>query len=296
METILNEPFIQKIILDVSLSNWDIDYAIRYVTVMISKFAKRDPKFFLANEEERLKMLLNKNIEEYPYVICKTLHELIQLVLRELGIESRVVIATNTRIPLYALIVEGQHNRYFIDALHDLFRAQYNIQPVCYGAHINSNTSILDQDELKLKTLPLEYIKQMDLDMGIIDEEYFSDYINRIKTNFTDRNIAKGIFMCKDSYSLLRTKIDYISNTFLNIYPVDGPIERTALHVYLRNNLYNKSEKDNFYVGNRIDKEGNPVFIQIKYGSKLLTFEEVCEQEVYYLRETTDSIIPTGIK
>ena len=294
MESIINEPFIQKIILDVYLSNWTTDYAIRYVTVMISKLAKRDPKFFLANEEQKLNMLENKTYEEYPYVICKTLHELIRDVLKEIGINSKVVQATNTKIPLYALIVEGSHDRYFIDALHDLFRAQHNIQPVCYGAHINSNTSILQEE--RLKTLPLEYIRQMDLDMGIIDEEYFSDYINRIKTSFTDRNIAKGIFMCNDSYSLLKTKIEYISDMYLNVYPLEGPIERTALHVYLRNNLFNKSEKDNFYVGNRIEKENNPVFIQIKYGSKLLVYEEVCEDEIYSLKETTDAIIPTGIK
>ena len=93
-------------------------------------------------------------------------------------------------------------------------------------------------------------------------------------------------------YELLKKKIQYISENFLNVYPVHGPIERTGLHVYLRTNLFNKSEKANFYVGNRIDKEGNPVYIQVKYGTHNLTFEEVLDNERYSLQETTESITP----
>jgi hypothetical protein len=288
--------YIQKIILDVELAHFDTDEAIRYVTVMISKQVKRDPKFFLLKDEAREEMFKKQEYNTYPYVICKTLHELIQEVLGILGIESRVVVATNTRIPLYALIVDGKNNRYFIDALHDLFRSQYNIEPVCYGAHIKSNGSILDEKALGLVTLPLEYIREMDLKTGLIQDEYFSDYIKRIQPEFIDRNKAKIAFGITDSYELLKTKMAYNSQHFLNLYPVEGPIERTALHVYLRTNLFNKSERNNFYVGNRIDKEGNPVFIQIKFGSKLLTYEEVCHNEEYSLIETTDSLVPTGVK
>lgn len=77
---------------------------------------------------------------------------------------------------------------------------------------------------------------------------------------------------------------------------MDGLIERTGLHVYIRNNLYNKSEKTNFYVGNRIDKEGNPIYIIIKYGTHVFTFEEVCEDKKYSLVETSEIIAPRIIK
>lgn len=294
---ILNNRDIQKIIFDVQQNNWNADYAIRYVVVSISRFVKRDPKFFLAPEKERLNLIGNMNYQkDYPYVICKTLHELIKEVLDILGIQSKVVIATNTTIPLYALIVEGEHSRYFIDALHDLFRSQYRIKPVSYGARIKSNTSILDNDKNQLQDLPLDYIKKIDLDTGLIQEEYFSDAINRIKIELTDRNKAKALFLTNNSYELLKRKIEHISENYLNVYPVDGPIERVGLHVYLRSNLFNRSEKANFYVGNRIDKENNPVYIIIKYGPYNITFEEVFDHEKYLLKETTESIAPRTFK
>ena len=61
-------------------------------------------------------------------------------------------------------------------------RAQYNIQPVTYGTHIRSKSNIIDADSLKLVDLPLDYIREMDVNTGIIKDEYFSDYINRVKT------------------------------------------------------------------------------------------------------------------
>ena len=297
MEKIINEPFIRKIIKDVLDNHLSTDYAIRYVTVMISKNVRRDPKFFLASEDVRLRLLDSKNYEtDFPNVICKTLHELIRDVLKELGINSKIVIATNTVVPLYALIVEGEHNRYFIDALHDLFRVQYNIRPVSYGAHIRSNTSIIDREKEKITDLSLDYIRQMDLDMKIIDGEYFSDFIDRIKNEFIERNKAKILFREEDSFRLFKSKMRYNSDTFLNIYKVEGPIERAALHVYLRNNLFNKTEKANFHVGNRVDKEGNPVFIQIKLGSRIINYEEVKRDNIYSLEEISEVKVPSGIK
>ena len=292
MESILDSYEIQKLLLDVQLSNWDTDHAIRYIVLGISRMVRRNPEFFLSPESKRLDMVKDMNYEkDFPNIICKTLHELIRDVLATIGIKSKVVVATNTKIPLYALIVEGEHNRYFIDALHDLFRAQYNIQPVSYGAPIRSNTCILDTNGLT--DLSLDYIREIDTNIGAIDEEgYFSDFINRIKSNFINRNKAKEVFDEKDPFELIKTKVRFISDNYLNLYPVSGPIERTGLHVYLRTNLFNKSERANYYIGNRIDKEGNPVYINIKYGTRNVTFEEVEDREEYSLVETTEAITP----
>ena len=247
MNYVLKRPEIQKIILEVLNNKWNIDYAVRYVTVEISKLVKRDVSFFKMSDDEKLDNLKEQNYElSYPNVICKTLHELIRDVLDYLGIESKVVIATNTKVPLYALIVEGEYGRYFIDALNDLFKVQYNIQPVTYGNCICSNNNILDTS--KLLSLDLDYIREMDLDMGIIKTEYFSDYINRIKNKYIDRNQAKRILEIESSLELLKRKMKLISEMYLNNHPVEGPYERVGLHVYLRNNLFNKSEKKMYRV------------------------------------------------
>ena len=297
---ILNNKEIQEIIFKVQQSNWNTDYAIRYVVVSISRLVKRDSVFFLIPESERLDLLKNADYhKDYPNVICKTLHELIRDVLATLGIKSTVVQATNTTIPLFALIVEGEHNRYFVDALHDLFRSQYRIRPVSYGARIRSNTSTIDNNKYNLVDLPLDYIEEMDIGTGLINKEYFSDTINKIKPTLIDRNKTKDFFR-KDGeyideisgYDLLKRKIKFVSDNYLNLYPMHGPIERAGLHVYLRSNVFNKSEKTNFYVGNRTDKENNPVYVQIKYGPYNITFEEVMENDKYLLQETAEAITP----
>ena len=101
MNNILNSREIQKIILDVQLNNWNTDYAIRYVVVSISRLVRRDPVFFLTPEKDRIPLVNSMSYEkDYPNIICKTLHELIADVLSILGIKSRVVVATNTTIPL----------------------------------------------------------------------------------------------------------------------------------------------------------------------------------------------------
>ena len=293
MDNILNNPKIKMILNDVKNNNWNTDYAVRYIVVNISRLVRHDPVFYLSSNKEKIEMFRDGNYKkDFPNIICKTLHELIRDILATIGIKSKVVVATNAALPLYALIVEGENNRYFVDALYDLFRAQYDIQPVTYGSHIRSKSNILDEKALKLESLPLDYIREMDIDTGIINQEYFSDYINKIKNDFTNRNKAKEFFGVDNSVDLIEKKVEYISNSYLNLYSMDGPIERTALHVFFRNNLYNKSEKSNFYIGNRIDKENNPVYIIIKYGTRVFTFEEVYENNKYSLVETMDVITP----
>lgn len=60
----------------------------------------------------------------------------------------------------------------------------------------------------------MDYIREMDVNTGIIKDEYFSDYINRVKTNFTDRNKAKEIFAVDSSIELVEKKVKYISDNF----------------------------------------------------------------------------------
>ena len=290
---ILNKPEILNIIQTVRQNHWNTDYAARYVVVSISRLVKRDPKFFLSPEVERIYMFQNMNYEsDYPNVICKTLHELIRDVLDVLGIKSTVVKATNTTIPLFALIIDGEHNRYFVDALHDLFRSQYNVRPIAYGAKIRSKTSIIDDKKEHLVDLPLDYVREIDVNTGLIPGEYFSDEMARERLKLVDRNVARKIFGEKNTVELLKKKISYVSDKYLNVYPVHGPIERTGLHVYLRNTLFNNSEKEKFYVGNRIDKEGNPVYVLITYGVHNFTYEEVFKDNKYSLQETAEAIAP----
>lgn len=294
---IINKPEIQEIINTVqSHRNRNTDYAIRYVVVMISRLVKRDVNFFFSTEEEKIKQLQFKTYNDYPNVICKTLSELIRDVLYLLWINSKVVIATNTKVPLYALIVEGENGKYFIDALHDLFRSQHRIQPDSYWAYNKSNTIIVQDKDLTI--LSLDDIRCMDIDMKLIESQYFNDYIENIKQNLIDRNKAKLFFTLQwnDAYELLKHKIGYISESYLNVFPIEWPLERVAFHVYLRSNLYNKSEKDKFRIKNDEDDPNYPVIIRIQYGRLFLTYKEIIKYSEnwrkYLLKKESEYLHP----
>ena len=293
MNDILKRPEIQKIIFKVLNHNWNTDYAIRYVTVEISKLVQRDVSFFRLSEEERLKRLPSLHYETtYPNVMCKSLHTLIKDVLDYLGINSHIVQATNSQVPLYALVVEGEHGRYFIDALNDLAKVQYRLQPVTYGNYIVSKHSLLDPKELI--TIPREGIREMDLDLGIIESEYFSDKIDRIRSKFNDRNQAMRLFESEDGLDLIQRKLDHISDQYLNVYPINGPMERVALHVYFRNQLFNKTEREQYRV--HLKEDDDQVYLLIDFGGYVMRYEEVKEDGKYSLKKTISETIKKGSK
>lgn len=271
---------INKIIIEAAKYK-NTDYAIRYIVVSISRIVQRDLKFFSLPQEKKLELLEKNQLPEIPYVICKTLCEVIKDSLSKIGIESKIIISTNSYIPLYALIVDGENSRYYIDPLHDLFRSQYRIMPVAYGTHIRSNTSLINEHS-GLTDLPLEQIREIDLKTGLIEEQYFSDYITCIQNAFTNRNKAKKIFDGKIGVDAIDAKLNHISDKYINLYPVNGPMERVGLYVYLRTHLFNKSEKRKFYVFN--DEDGN-VKLYIEYGEHILTYEEYKDKDIYILRK-----------
>ena len=144
---------------------------------------------------------------------------------------------------------------------------------------INSNNASLDDHNLI--RLPLDYIREMDLGLGVIDKEYFSDYINRIKLDFTDRNRSKKVFNTESTLELIPIKMTYISDNFLNLYPVKGTMERIGLYVYYRGQLFNKGERDQFYVGTKDDNSS--IIIKIHYGGHDFLYEEEKDDDVYKL-------------
>ena len=300
---VINKPEIQEIINTVqSHRNRNTDYAIRYVVVMISRLVKRDVNFFFSPEEEKVKQLQLKTYNDYPNVICKTLSELIRDVLYLLWINSKVIISTNTKVPLYALIVEGEKCMYFIDALIDLHCSQYRIQPRCYGSYITSKNNILHKYKLPLIELSPDFIREIDTDTWLIESNYFSDTINSIRDTFTIYSKAESFFKTKDHHLLFIKKFEYISENYINLFSLEWPIERACLYSYFKSFLFNRAEKTNtdknttinrhneiwtqpsFFIWNRINKENNPVFIEIQYGSNRLVFEELKEGKKYKIQ------------
>lgn len=282
---IINKPEIQEIINNVRLNrSRNTDHVIRYVVVMVSRLVKRDVNFFFSTEEDKVKLLLTKTYNDYPNVICKTLSELIRDVLYLLWIESRVIVATDTVIPLYALITEWENWRYFIDPLNDLFRSQYRMKPFHYWILPESNNNILNFSELI--ELSEEFIEDIDINQLKIIEwwSYFDETLSKVKNIFTSINDAKKLFGTNDEIDLIKKKIKYISDNYLNKYQISGPIERATLYIYYKRLLFNKDEKKCFIVKNK-NEPWYPVHITIEYLGKILKFEEVKHHGEYSLKQ-----------
>ena len=122
----------QKIINNVDKS-WSKDLIIRYLYVRLAPFFKRDLKYFLASEEEKYKEYEKGFINRGFDIVCSTLADYYVDLFSSLGINAKKIVANSAKIPLFALIVEGDNGWYFLDPINDLFSNQYGLETTEFG-------------------------------------------------------------------------------------------------------------------------------------------------------------------
>jgi len=90
---------------------------------------------------------------------------------KQFSIYSKKVVATDARIPLYALIVEGDFGLYYLDPINDLFHNQYHLRPDFFAV-IPRSSSLKDQYP-NLVQLDFSYCKRLDHILGF--SKYYDD-------------------------------------------------------------------------------------------------------------------------
>ncbi len=274
----------QKIIRNVNLS-WSKDYIIRYLYVNLAPFFKRDLKYFLASEEEKFieykKGFVNRGLD----IVCSTISDFYVNLFNSFGIRAKKTAANSAKIPLFAVVVEGDHGWYFIDPLNDLFNNQYGLRTTEFGSIPHYNT--LNTNFPNLISLEQEYIGDIDYNLGI--DKSLSDYFDKLHLEMSNRNLAAKLYQMptNDKLVAFERKMEFANERLINLGSVKGPFERIRLYLFLERIMFFKTEKKNLTI--LLDKMYSIPRPHIEYinpyNGEQMIFEEQIEQDKYVLRK-----------
>lgn len=275
---------IQKIIDGVNLS-WSKDYIIRYLYVNLAPFFRRDLKYFLATDEEKYKEYQAGFINRGFDIVCSTISDYFINLFNSFGIRAIKTAANSAKIPLFAIVVEGDHGWYFIDPLNDLFNNQYGLKTTEFG--IIPYYKTLNNNFPNLISLPNDYIDEMDENLGI--DKSLSAYFDKLHLEMSNRNTASELYQIptNDRLAIFERKMEFANENLINLGQVNGPFERIRLYLFLERIMFFKTEKKNLIIRLDTIKSIPNVHIEYKtpYNGKSILFEEQKEQDKFVLRK-----------
>lgn len=253
-------------------SNWSKDLVIRFLYIKLAPYFRRDILYFLANDEEKEIQYKQGFINRFPHIVCSTLADFYVDLFKQFGINAKKVIANSAKIPLFAVIVEGDYGWYFLDPLNDLFSNQYGIRPDFFGIIPRYKTIRSTHPELII--LSHEYVSELD---KTLDINYLDDFFSNLHKILTNRRDAREFFGLPRNVSidLKERKLQFYNDELINLGNVNGTFERAKLYKYLNDRILNRSEKR--YTKVRIvDWIDNPhiTFELINYEGSILYEEE----------------------
>ncbi len=274
----------QKIISKVNLS-WPKDYIIRYLYVNLAPFFKRDLKYFLASDEEKYRQYQQGFINRGLDIVCSTISDYFVNLFNSFGITAIKIAANSAKIPLFAIVVEGDHGWYFIDPLNDLFNNQYGLKTSEFGSIPHYKT--LNNNFPNLISLPSDYIDEMDQSLGI--DKSLSSYFEKLHTVMSNRNMAAAIYKMptNDKSAMFERKMEFANEQLINLGNVKGPFERIRLYLFLEKVMFFKTEKKNLKI--YLDKFYEVPRAHIEYfnpyDKSIILFEEQQVQDQFVLKK-----------
>lgn len=266
-------------------SSWSKDLIIRYLYVKLSPYFRRDLKYFLASEEEKMAEFKKGFVNRGNDIVCSTISDFFVNLFNSYGIKANKIAANSAQIPLFAIIVEGDHGWYFIDPLNDLFKNQYGLKTTEYGSIPHYKT--LANNYPYLITLSQEYISDLDYQLDI--DKSLNDFFKILQFEMTNRNIVAEHFnLSKENrIGLFQKKMEFANAELINIGNVKGPFERLQLYLFLERMLFFKTEKKALKIFlNTETQEPSP---RIEYNNllseKTSIFQETKEDNQFVLKK-----------
>lgn len=275
---------LQQTLQEVNL-NWSKDQIIRYLYVSLAPYFKRDLNYFMASPEEKYAEYQKGFIPRGYNIVCSTLADYYVQFFETFGIRSKKVIANSAKIPLFAVIVEGDYGWFFIDPLNDLFHNQYGLQTTEFGTLPHYKT--LARDYPHLISLPKEYIQELDDDLEF--PKKLDDYFTELHLTMTDRNLTSQYFqVSKNDYlGLFQRKMDFSNEQLINLGKVSGAFERIQLYLFLERTLFFRGEKKNIKIC--LDKTEDSYTPVIEYTDpiigEVISYQEVLEENQFVLQK-----------
>ena len=220
--------------------SWPKDLIIRYIYIKTAPLFKRDLTYFLKSKEEQVEIYKSGFTTKESEVVCSTLADFYVNLFQNIGINAKKIIAIKRLVPLFAIIVEGDYGWYYLDPLKDLFNNQYGLRPTEFAVMLSHKNSTLHEYS-GLVTLDKEYLQEIDDYLGF---KYLDEFFHLLHLEITDRATARAYFGENLSVEeMIMKKITFMNEQLLNIGNVTGLYERLQLHQFLKNQIYNNSEK-----------------------------------------------------
>lgn len=221
-------------------NHWSKDLIIRFLYIKLAPYFQRDLIYFLATEEQKEQEYKQGFINRFPNIVCSTLADFYVDLFKEFGINAKKVIANSAKIPLFAVLVEGDYGWYFLDPISDLFSNQYGLKPYFFG--IVPRYKTISNNHPEMVKLPHEYVNELDAELDI---NYLDDYFSKLHVILTNRSDAKEFFGLprNKSIDLKEQKLQFYNDKLINLGNVNGLFERAQLYKYLNDRILNKSEK-----------------------------------------------------
>lgn len=261
-------------------SSWSKDLTIRFLYIKLAPFFRRDPVYFYKSEEEKYKEYKEGFINRFPDIVCSSLADYYVDLFHKFGINAKKIIANSAKIPLFALIVEGDKGWYYLDPLSDLVANQYGTRPYFFGVIPRYNTVRSKYKEL-IK-LPREYVDELDNELEI---SYLDEFFKYLHTVLTQRRSAKEFFGYppNEPIDLRETKLEFMNDNLINIGNVNGVFNRASLYLYLNDQILNKGEKR--YVRTCIEGDVDNLYLSysIKKKDETITYIEEKQNGIYRL-------------
>lgn len=227
-------------------SNWSNDYIIRYLYVKLAPYFRKDLKYFLATEEEKFKEFKQGFVNRGRNIVCSTLADYYVDLYQTFGIEARKIVANSAKIPLFAVIVKGDHGWFFIDPINDLFNNQYGLKTTEFGVIPYYKT--LARNYPELVSLSKEYVDGIDKSLGL--PVPLNDYFDNLHLEMTSNHFCREHFNWHSNAGeeLFIRKMEFSDEELLNIGQVNGPLERIKLYLFLERMLFFRFEKKNLKI------------------------------------------------
>lgn len=223
--------------------SWPKKYIIRYIYIKISIFFRRDLNYFLATEEEQLELYKLGFKKEGFNIVCSSLADYYVDIFSIFNIRATKIVATNTAVPLFSLIVESDEEIYYLDPLNDLARNQYGLE-TGYFAIIPNYENV--RKMFNLSSISSDILRTMDTELGLQSNGiYVSDFVKRLRQEMVVESKINRIYdiAFTDKYSTIKKKLEIIESKLINLGHVKGLYERMLVYNYLRGQLFNKCER-----------------------------------------------------
>lgn len=265
--------------------SWSKDCIIRYLYVKLAPYFRRDLKYFLASDEEKYRQYMNGFTFNGPDICCSSLADFYVNLFASFNINALKIEANSSKIPLYAVIAEGDNGWFYMDPLGDLFNNQYGLDTHEFGIIPRFKTTLSNYPYLI--RLNQEYMNEIDNYLGLYPENVtLTPYFEQLHRQMTDRNqVSKQFGISKDDFvSSFIKKAEFMNEHLINLGQVNGPLERIKMYQFLERQLFFKASKRLITIKLNAMSEDKNCVISYNFDDNYVEFEETKKNGEYILK------------